>query len=270
MMRRKLTSRRGVSSIIATLVIFTVMLSALGLALSQIIPSLERFQTQSDLTAATNMFLAIDSEVKSLMNMPDNSSSVIRYNLGTGIFDIKAEREIFLIVKSGGENLLNYSVTPGEAVYRINGNFKGLGGMIYDFGSPLLLVYSLNRTAQMTNIVHQSYNEYKLLKLFYNIFLNIKKVSETAIEVNFIVLHLITEEVNGQSEYFPVINTQTKIQITKRSQNIKKFNLGEKSDDLSIEALTADFSQLIIYPIAPAAFTLSLNIISINIDFRTT
>jgi len=105
-MRRKLTSRRGVSSIIATLVIFTVMLSALGLALSQIIPSLERFQTQSDLTAATNMFLAIDSEVKSLMNMPDNSSSVIRYNLGTGIFDIKAEREIFLIVKSGGENLL--------------------------------------------------------------------------------------------------------------------------------------------------------------------
>ncbi|MHA1259224.1 MAG: hypothetical protein ACTSRO_06235 [Candidatus Heimdallarchaeaceae archaeon] len=158
----------------------------------------------------------------------------------------------------------------GEAVYRINGNFKGLGGMIYDFGSPLLLVYSLNRTAQMTNIVHQSYNEYKLLKLFYNIFLNIKKVSETAIEVNFIVLHLITEEVNGQSEYFPVINTQTKIQITKRSQNIKKFNLGEKSDDLSIEALTADFSQLIIYPIAPAAFTLSLNIISINIDFRTT
>ncbi len=269
-MRRMLRSKRGVTSIIATIVIFTVMVGALGLALSQIIPSMERFQTESDLTAATNAFLSFDSEIKNLMNTPENSSSVIRYNINNGILDLLQDRELFLVVKSGGEELLNYTCYTGEVVYRLEGNFKGLGGAIYDFGSPVLLVYSINRTTQMTNIVHQTFDNYKLLKLYYSVFLNIEQVSDSEIEINFIIIHLnTTKTVEGQGEYFPIINTQTKIQITKQSQLLEIYHPGNRSDDLSIEARTTGFSQVIEYPIAPATFDLTINLIHINIDFRT-
>lgn len=263
-------SRRGVSSIISTLIIFTIMVAALGLAFSQIIPSLERFQTESDLTAATNAFLSFDSEIKKLVNTPVNSSSVVRYNIGNGILDLEQEREVFLIINSGGSELMNYSCYTGEVVYRLNGNFKGLGGAIYDFGGPELLVYSLNRTTQMTNIVHQSFDDYKLLKMYYSVFLSIEQISEDDLEVNFIIIHLNTTRIlGGQSEYFPIINTPTKIQLTKTNQIIEQYSLGNRSDDLRIEARTAGFSQSIQYPIAPYTFSLNLNLIHIYVDFST-
>jgi len=269
-MKKMLKSRRGVSSIISTLVIFTVMVSALGLAFSQVIPSLERFQTQSDLTAATNTFLSFDSEIKTLINTPDNSSSVIRYNLDNGILDLKQSREMALMINSGGLTLMNKSYFTGEVEYKIEGNFKGLGGAIYDFGSPLLLVYSLNRTAQMINIVHQTFDGYKTIQLYYSAFVSIETTSESEVEVNFILVHLNTSKtLDGQKEYFPIVNTQDKIQIVKLSQVIETINLGEQSDELSVRAQTTGFSQNIAYTLAPPVFSLTVNIIHINIDFRT-
>ena len=269
-MRKKLKSKRGVTSIISTLVIFTVMVAALGLAFSQIVPSLERFQTESDLTAATNTFLSFDSEIKKLINTPENSSTIVRYNLGSGILDLTDNRDISFLVQSGGATLLNHSDTRGEVIYKLEGNFKGFGGVIYDFGSPLLLVYSLNRTAQMTNIVHQTFDGYKLLTLYYSVFLNIEIISENAVEVNLIMIHLNTEKtIDGQGEYFPVINTQTQIQMIKESQITETYNLGNQADEITIVANTQDFSQNIVYPFAPASFELTVNIVHINIDFRT-
>ncbi len=269
-MKKKLKSKRGVTSIISTLVIFTVMVAALGLAFSQIVPSLERFQTESDLTAATNTFLSFDSEIKKLISTPDNSSSVVRYNLENGILDLTQDREISLLVKSGGINLLNYTYVTGEVIYKLEGNFKGLGGVIYDFGSPLLLVYSINRTAQMTNIVHQTFDGYKILTLYYSVFLSIERINDNALEVNFIIIHLNTPKtIEGQGEYFPIINTPTKIQIVKQSQETVTYNLGNHGDDLIIGADIVSFSQNIEYLFAPASFDLIVNLIHINMDFRT-
>jgi hypothetical protein len=269
-MKKLCKSKRGVSNIISTLVIFTVMVSALGLAFAQIVPSLERFQTESDLIEATNTFLSFDSEVRRLITSPDGSSNVVRYNLDSGTLDVAQEREIFLLISSGGSNLLNYSVKPGEVTYTLEGNFKGSGGVIYDFGSPILMVYSVNRTTQMTNIVHQSFDGYKLLKLYYSMFLNVELVTETELEINFIIVHLNTTKTEGgQGEYFPVINEETMIKIEKRSQYTETSDLGTYGDDLSITASTLGFSQLIEYPIAPAIFDLTLNIIHIEIHLST-
>lgn len=269
-MKKLLKSKRGVSNIISTLVIFTVMVSALGLAFAQIVPSLERFQTESDLTAATNTFLSFDSEIKRLINAPEGSSNVVRYNLGNGILDLSKSREIFLLISSGGSNLLNYSLYTGEVIYKLEGNFKGSGGTIYDYGSPLLIVYSSNRTTQITNIAHQSFNGYKILKLYYSLFVNIETITESELEINFIIIHLnTTRNEGGQGEYFPVINDSTMIKISKKSQIIETFNLGTHENDLSIAANTLDFSQLIDYSIAPVVFDLTLNLIHIEINFST-
>jgi len=270
-MKKLCKSKRGVSNIISTLVIFTVMVSALGLAFAQIVPSLERFQTESDLTAATNTFLSFDSEIKKLISAPDGSSNVVRYNLDSGTLDVSQEREVFLLITAESGNLLNYSVKPGEITYKLNGNFKGSGGVIYDFGSPLLMVYSTNRTTQMTNIVHQSFDGYKLLKLYYSMFVNVELITASELEINFIIVHLNTTRTEaGQGEYFPVINDATMIKIAKINQYVESFDLGTQTDDVSITASTLGFSQLIEYPIAPAVFDLTLNLIHIEIYFSTT
>ncbi|OLS33003.1 MAG: hypothetical protein HeimAB125_03000 [Candidatus Heimdallarchaeota archaeon AB_125] len=269
-MKKLVKSKRGVSNIISTLVIFTIMVSALGLAFSQIVPSLERFQTESDMITATNSFLSFDSEIKKLISAPDNSSSVIRYNVDSGILDLTEERDNYLIITSGGEQLLNYTYSPGEVHYRLEGNFKGSGGLIYVFGSPILLVYSINRTTQITNIGHQSFNGYKVLKLFYGAYMNIEKITDTEVEINFMIFNLkTTRTVEGQGEYFPIINTASKIMITKESQTTSVYDLGLRNDDLSIAASSIGFSQNIVYPIAPETFHLTLNIINVNIDFST-
>lgn len=269
-MKKLCKSKRGVSNIISTLVIFTVMVSALGLAFSQIVPSLERFQTESDLTAATNTFLSFDSEIKKLITAPDGSANVVRYNLESGTLDVSQEREVFLLISAGSSNLLNYSVEPGEISYMLEGNFKGSGGVIYDFGSPILMVYSVNRTTQMTNIVHQSFDGYKMLKLYYSLFVNIEVITETELEINFIIVHLNTTRTEGgQGEYFPVINDSTMIKIEKTNQYVETYDLGTQTEDLSITASTLGFSQLIEFPISPAVFDLTLNLIHIEIDFST-
>lgn len=269
-MKKLCKSKRGVSNIISTLVIFTVMVSALGLAFAEIVPSLERFQTESDLTAATNTFLSFDSEIKKLITAPDDTSYTVRYNLDSGKLDIFQDREIFLLITTGQNNLLNYSVRPGEVAYRLDGNFKGSGGVIYDFGSPLLMVYSNNRTTQMTNIIHQSFNGYKMLKLYYSLFVNVEIITQTQLEINFIVVHLNTTRTEGgQGEYFPIINDATMIKIAKKNQYTESYDLGTHGDDLRIKASTIDFSQLIEFPIAPAVFDLTLNIIHVEIYFST-
>lgn len=269
-MKKLVKSKRGISNIISTLIIFTVMVSALGLAFSQIVPSLERFQTESDLTAATNTFLSFDSEIKKLITSPDNSSSTVRYNIGNGLLDLTQERIVSLGIYSGGTLLRNLSAIPGEVYFKLEGNFRGSGGVIYDFGSPVLLVYSTNRTTQVTNIAHQSFDGYKLMKMFYSIYLNIEQITDTELEINFIVIHLNTTRTSeGQGEYFPLINNPTMIKIAKISQETDTYNLGYRNDDLSVSARTLGYSQIIEYPIAPVTFHLTLNIININIYFST-
>ncbi|TFG09978.1 hypothetical protein EU534_01545 [Candidatus Heimdallarchaeota archaeon] len=246
------------------------MVSALGLAFSQIVPSLEKFQTESDLVAATNTFLSFDSEIKKLISSPDGCANVVRYNLESGTLDVSQEREIFLLITAGGINLFNNSVKPGEVAYTLEGNFRGSGGVIYDFGSPILMVYSVNRTTQMTNIIHQSFNGYKMLKLYYSLFVNVEIITETKMEINFIVIHLNTTRTEGgQGEYFPVVNEATMIKVEKKNQYVETYDLGTRTDDLSITASTLGFSQLIEYPIAPLIFDLTLNIIHIEIDLST-
>ncbi len=269
-MMKLVKSKRGVSNIISTLVIFTVMVSALGLAFSQVVPSLERFQTESDMITATNSFLSFDSEIKKLISAPGNTSSVIRYNVDSGILDLTEEIENQLTITSGGVQLFNYTYSPGEVHYRLDGNFKGSGGQIYVFGNPNLLVYSINRTTQITNIAHQSFDGYKVLRLFYSAYINIEKVTDTEIEINFMIFNLkTTKTVEGQGEYFPIINTASKIMITKESQTTDFYDLGTRNDDLSITASSTGFLQNIVYPIAPETFHLTLNIVQINIDFST-
>jgi len=269
-MKRLCKSKRGVSNIISTLVIFTIMVSALGLAFSQIVPSLEKFQTESDLAAATNAFLSFDSEVRKLITAPDGSANVVRYNLESGTLDVSQEREVFLLINTGGVNLFNHSVNPGEVSYTLNGNFKGSGGVIYDFGSPVLMVYSINRTTQMTNIIHQSFDGYKVLKLYYSLFVNIEVVTETELEINFIVVHINTTRTEGgQGEYFPIVNDATMIKIEKTNQYVETYDLGTRTDDLSITANTLNFAQLIEYPIAPLIFDLTLNIAHIEVYLST-
>ncbi|MHA1686890.1 MAG: hypothetical protein ACTSYD_10890 [Candidatus Heimdallarchaeaceae archaeon] len=263
-------SKRGISSIISTLVIFTVMISSLALAFSQIVPSLERFQSESDLTTTINTFLTIDAVVKRISNAPSNTSEIIRYNLDTGLLDLNNGSELILFLKSGDTIFFNQTYYLGELVYTITGNYKGLGGTIYDYGSPRIFVYSINRTDSITNIVHQTYNGYREVKLYYNAFVSIEKSSQTStINVNFVLIHLnTTYSSNGQKEYFPIINQKSKIQICKGEQILEEYNLGEQHDTLIVGGTTNTFSQLIEYPQAPASFNVTLKIVHIYIDLK--
>ena len=265
-------SKRGVSSIISTLVIFTVMISSLALAFSQIVPSLERFQSESQLTTTINTFLTIDAVVKRISNAPANTSEIIRYNLDTGILDVNTGSELMLFLKSGDNVFFNQTYYLGELVYTVTGNYKGLGGSIYDYGSPRIFVYSINRTDPMTNIVHQTYNGYREVKLFYKTFVSIEESSQTStINVNFVLIHLnTTYSSNGKKEYFPIINQKSKIQITKGLQVLEQYDLGEQHDTLIVGGTTNTFSQIIEYPKAPATFNVLLKVIHIYIELKTT
>ncbi|MHA1302409.1 MAG: hypothetical protein ACTSQE_10430 [Candidatus Heimdallarchaeaceae archaeon] len=270
-MIRLLKSNRGVSNIIATLVIFSVMLSALALAFSQIIPSVERFQSSSNFVAATNTFLSFDNSIKRLMNSPDNTSEVLRYDLSTGVLNVANTRQLNLSLTSQLNTVFTYETLLGELVYKLEGNYEGEGGVVYDFGGPLLLVYSINRTTQMTNIIHQTFSGYKLLKLYYSIFLSIENVKSDVVEVNFLIVHLnTTRTADGRGEYFPIINSEAKIQVKKQSHIIDSYYVGNFSTDLNILAETSSFAQTLNYAYTPSTtFALYVNIININIDFRT-
>lgn len=269
-MKAIISSKRGVSNIISTLIVFIVMVSSLALAFSQIVPSLERFQSESDLTTVINTFLAIDSVVKRTRTAPENTSEVLRYNVDTGLLDIDTGDQLFLYLKSGDVVFFNESYYLGELKYSVTGNYKGLGGSIYDYGGPRLFVYSINRTDSMTNIVHQTYNGHRDVKLYYNTFLSIETISTSIVKVYFLIIHLNTTYLgNEQKEYFPIVNRKAKIQITKTSQILEEYTFGDLHDTLTVGGTTKNFSEIIEYPKAPAAFTLNLQIVHVYMDFKT-
>lgn len=273
-MKRLFRKRRGVSNIIATLIIFTVMIAALSLAFSQIIPTLERFQTQSDLTLATNTFLNFNSAITRLINSPDNSSSVVRYNLPSGELNLKAGSSISLLVLSNGDEIFSTSITKGELIFTLYGNYRSQGGPVYDIGDPTLLSYSTNNTESMTNIVRQTFDNYKELKLFYNVFATIEETSVFDIVVNFFVLELDTilksDGINEISEYFPIINSQTNVKIQKASQELEESQTFELiNGDLSIGAQTSNYFQEEQYEPRSSTFGLTVNIYTIKILFST-
>jgi len=245
------------------------MVSSLALALSQIIPSLERFQTESNIQDITNAYLSFDAAIKEVITLDINSSKVVNYNIKTCQLDIFRGRLITIYLESGGKRFYNYSFYSGEITYTITGNYKSLGGLIYVYGSPKILVYSINRTTDITNIAYQTLDDKKVEKLYYNVFVTIEAMQQD-VEVSFIILHLNTTMLsNGQKEYFPIINKPAKILITKIDQELKQIDLGTKNDELIIGAFTNSFSEKIIYPTAPANFNLTVNILHIYIDFST-
>ena len=263
------TKKRGASNIIATLVIFVVMLSAITLAFSQVLPSVEKFQASSDFVAAENTFMNIDSSIKKLINSPENASEIIRYEINKGILDMSFDRSINLAIESEKVVIFNYSTLLGQLTYHLDGHYKGYGGSIYSVGSPDLLVYSPNRTTDVTNIVYQTFDGYKLLKLYYDIFVSIENVKSDEVEVNFILINLNTTHVNNnQKEYFPLINTEAKLELSKRAQILKSYSLGTFSTDLTINAETSNYLQKLDYDYAPStSFSLVVNIITVDINF---
>ncbi len=271
MYRIKRRTNRAVSNIIATLVIFTVMLLALSLAFSQILPSVERFQSNSQFAAATNTFYNFDSSIKRIINAPDNDSELLRYELSDGSLDIINTNSINISIISQSSIVFSHQTVLGELKYTLNGRFSGDGGKAYDIGDPLLMVYSVNRTTHLTNIIHQTMKGYMNLLLYYDIFLSIDNVKEDVIQVNFLIIHLNTTRSTNtnQEEYFPIIDTQSKILITKQSHTIDSYYVGNYSTDLKVEAESQDFAQTINYAEAPTTtFALYVNIININIDFK--
>ena len=263
------TKKRGASNIIATLVIFVVMLSAITLAFSQVIPSVEKFQASSDFVAAENTFMNIDGSIKKLINSPENASEIIRYEIGKGILDMSFDRSINLTIESEKVVIFNYSILLGQLTYQLDGHYKGNGGSIYSVGSPDLLVYSPNRTADVTNIIYQTFDDYKMLKLYYDIFVSIENIKTDEVEVNFIIINLNTTQVDSyQKEYFPLINSEAKLELSKRAQIIKSYSLGTFSTDLSINAESSNYLQKLDYDYAPStSFSLVVNIITVDINF---
>ncbi len=269
-MKRLFRKRRGVSNIIATLIIFTVMIAALSLAFSQIIPTLERFQTQSDLTLATNTFLNFDSAITRLINSPDNSSSVVRYPLPSGELNLKPGTPISLLVMSNGDEIFSTSITKGELIFTLYGNYRSQGGPIYDIGDPTILAYSTNNTERMTNIVRQTFDNYKALKLFYNVFATIEETATFDIVVNFFVLELDTVSKSDETnEYFPIINSQTNIKILKASHELESNTFDLINGDLSIGGQSSTFFQEETYEPRYSTFGLTVNIHTIKILFST-
>jgi len=243
------------------------MVSSLALALSQIIPSLERFQTESTMQTITNSFLSLDASIKDLLSAEINTSVTVNYNLKSGFLDVDKGRLITLFLESNGVRFYNYSFYSGEVLYSITGNYRRMGGLIYLFGDPKILVYSLNRTTSITNIAYQTLDNEKIEKLYYDVFLAIEAKNQN-IEVNIVILHLNTSTINGQKEYFPLINRPAKILVIKANQQLEQITLGLKSDELTVGAFTNEYSEKITYPTAPANFNLIVNLMHIFIDLR--
>ncbi len=270
-MKKLFRKKRAVSSIISTLIIFSIMVSALALAFSQIVPSLEIFQTESDITTAKNTFMDFDYSIQNLVSSPVNSSSTLRYTLTNGILDITTSRHLDIIILSGTSSILEYSTVQTETVYSFSGNFKGQGGVVYYIGTPQLLVYSINRTNSLTNIVQQTFDDQKLVRLYYDIFVTIKPITSTLLEIDFLFLNFTTQKNElGLSEYFPVINKECKIQITKTSFIRESYNFESNNGLLEIKAMTSTFSQSLTYALTPSIpYDLIINFMSIEIDFKT-
>lgn len=121
---RILRSRRAVSNIVATMIIFALMSVAMALLYSQISPTIIGFQAESQAANQEFIFLTVQSEVEKLITMPEDSRSQVHIISNGAVYDLEANAYSLGITYSDGPNSGTLSEALGSLSAQIDESFQ--------------------------------------------------------------------------------------------------------------------------------------------------
>jgi FlaG/FlaF family flagellin (archaellin) len=127
-------SRRAVSNIVATMLIFALMVIAMGILYSTISPTILGFDAKARSANQEFIFLTIGDEVNSLASSPVGSQGRVPITSVGGYYDIGPGHSLYVNITAA--NVLidpdaNYTQAIGEFTAQVNGSFQYEGGTKY-------------------------------------------------------------------------------------------------------------------------------------------
>ncbi len=128
-------SRRAVTNIVATMLIFGLMVVAMGILYSTISPTILGFDAKARSANQEFIFLTIGDEINSLATAPVGSQGRVSIVSSDGFYDIGPGPSLYLNITDAAGALIDplaeTTQSIGEFTAQVNGSFQYSGGTNY-------------------------------------------------------------------------------------------------------------------------------------------
>lgn len=129
-----LKSRRAVSNVVATMLIFALMIVSMGVLYSQIAPTIIGFDARSRSTGQEFVLLSLANEIETLISSPEDSQSRISIVSDDGIYTV-SDGKLLTVNLLDRNNVLIPSATIteniGEFTIDLEGSFQYEQNQVY-------------------------------------------------------------------------------------------------------------------------------------------
>ena len=124
-MKKFLKSRRGVSPIISTILIFSILMTGVIFTYSWGLPLVINFQDKSEVNDITNQFYELDRNVKIVTHEGDGATRFAQFESKKGLLNYTSSSNFTLILVSGDPP----DLSDPDAIIRGHDDLPDLGRM---------------------------------------------------------------------------------------------------------------------------------------------
>lgn len=122
-----LKSRRAVSNVVATMLIFALMIVSMGVLYSQIAPTIIGFDARSRSTGQEFVLLSLANEMQSLGVSPENSQARISIVSDNGLYNVSRGKKLTVEILNGSgvpSFLTDETIQIGDFTIDLDGSFQ--------------------------------------------------------------------------------------------------------------------------------------------------
>ena len=220
-------SRRAVTNIVATMLIFGLMVIAMGILYSTISPTILGFDATARSANQEFIFLTIGDEINSLATAPVGSQGRVSIVSSDGYYDIGPGPSLYLNITDAAGDLVDPLATTtqsvGEFTAQVNGSFQYSGGTKYlsRVNSENVLLQDDNRELN-TNYVAKAEYRYgsALFSLYPMSWVDVISTGATSLTVTISIVKLDYTLFNGGTVDFPVQKDEWTLRMRKLTPTI--------------------------------------------------
>lgn len=260
-----INKKRAEVNIVATMIIFAIMISALGVLYSQIAPTILGYNAETRSANQEFIFLNIANSVDGLIPSSQGSQNRVHILSNNGFFNMQNGSLIDIKVNDSNGNILaELANSIGLFTATINGTFQAKSGYTYFNRIFNENSYLMNETTDINNYyvgkVKYTYNQ-ALYSLYFKSRLNIVETSPNNYVLTITVIKMTFITSNGVALDFPIISNEWTLRLRRLASIISTTTVaGIQGPILVGHSINGDSSKTPVYSLGSNSAGINLTI----------
>lgn len=234
-----LLSRKAATNVVATMLIFGIMIASVGVLYSQIAPTLLGYETSTTTTNQTFIFNSISDEVLNLASSTPGSVGRVHIIADQTIYDIDTNHTMNIQVLNNGIPEQGAAIADiAELQAKINGSFQPTG-LAYENRVINENNFLNNNSAETSYVLKSSYNYREgSFSMYFRSRVDVHRISTTSPaewKITITILQIdFVKNTSDQPVLFPIELSEWTLRLRRQASNVTILSPFTSSGNVSI------------------------------------